>query len=133
MSNKVILSILLVNLSVIATFGFFYSRDVLNQDSGDKNISGCIPHNLRIVNLEKNSYTVEWNTEDECLGYTKYGKSISEQTDIASSTNGYTPSNTHKVIVDGLKPEENYYFVVYSNGEYYGNDGKPLEVKTLGL
>lgn len=127
--NKFLLSALIINIFVIAPVAFFFHRDVIAQEKVETNL-GCIPHEVKAVEVGKSSVKLEWITDDHCFGYLKYGTSPNVTDNLALGVAGYEATSEHVVDLQGLKPNETYYLVFYSNGELYGDKGKPFEIKT---
>ena len=91
------------------------------------------PKNIQLTNVSDSSFTVTWLTDSTATGTVRLSmppfQSITAFDD--RDTNGkLTPYQTHSVTVRSLKPNTNYSLKVLSNGKSYGDNKKPLSVRT---
>lgn len=89
------------------------------------------PKNLKISQLSSNSFTVEWTTEAEFLGYIKYGPSPEETNFIGQDIKGNSRFIEHTIIISNLEPNTTYYYVVVSEQDTYQKNGETFEVTTI--
>jgi hypothetical protein len=123
----IILSIVLVILGVSTVFVF------KARGSDDRVlVTGCVPFNVSISRGEEYQAIIEWSTEDECLGYVMYGDDRSNLDYIAIDRNDISSMN-HSVIIDRLLPSKNYFFLIYSGENSFGNKGIPLSFSLSSL
>jgi len=128
MSN-ILLSIISVLLVISGTLFFFYYRDILDEQDGVLHAS-CVPLNLQIRDISSNSFVVEWQTADECLGFVRYGDTIDSINYLAINGNSNVATKKHSIFVENLKPSKVYYLVVSSDGVKYGLEGAPIVINT---
>ncbi len=127
--NNILLIIIVVLLILSGTLFFFYYRDILDEQDGVLHGS-CVPLNLQVQDVSSNSFVVEWQTSDKCLGFVKYGDTIDSINYIAINENNDVATKGHSVSVKDLKPSNVYYLVVSSDGAEYGLEGAPIVVNT---
>jgi hypothetical protein len=127
--NNFFLVFIAILLVLSGSLLFFYNRDILSKGSGEL-IGGCVPVNLQVQNVTKNTFSVEWETMDKCLGFVKYGDSIDSIDYLAIDEENNFAMDKHSIDVKNLKPSSIYYFVVSSGGVEYGVKGAPVVVNT---
>jgi len=123
MSKKslgIILSIVLVILALLTVF-VFKARGSNEREL----VSGCVPYNVSISKGDKYQAVIEWYTVDECLGYIMYGDDRDNLEFIAIDQNALS-SKKHTVQIEKLLPSKNYFVLIYSGENSYGNKGIPL-------
>jgi len=87
------------------------------------------PQDIRISNISDSTFTVNWTTEKETLGFVKWGKNKNNLDKVESdsiSEKGYT----HSISIRSLNPETEYFFSINSNSKDFDNEGTPWIVKT---
>lgn len=94
----------------------------------------AIPQQIKISNITENSFTVSWVTEEEVLGFVKYGRTppleetvVDERNKLSGKSN---PFLVHHVKVENLSPGTKYYFKIGSGKRLFDNQGKAYEVTT---
>ena len=127
--NNFFLVLIAVLLILSGTLLFFYNRDILSKGEEDL-FDGCLPINLQVQNVSANSFSVEWETLEKCLGFVKYGESIDSIDFIALDDEDNLSVKKHKVKVNELNSSSIYYFVIFSDGVEYGVEGTPIVVNT---
>ncbi len=88
-----------------------------------------LPKDVRISNINHDSFTVSWTTDKRTLGFVhleeeKGGKvktGLNEQDEA---------SHTHHVTLNSLTPETAYNFYIFSDGYKFDFNGIPWQVKT---
>ncbi|MBN1618572.1 fibronectin type III domain-containing protein [Candidatus Dojkabacteria bacterium] len=131
--KKFIPWIIIILLAGVLGLGFYYllNRDVTVLGTDPDNIESIRPRNMRITQVDANSFTVEWKTSSAVVGYVKYGESSDNIVTVVQGDYGVTPKKDHKVKVSGLVKGKKYYFWVVSNNIAFGKDGRALEVLTI--
>lgn len=86
------------------------------------------PQNVKISNITNTSFTVSWTTNQELLGFVKWGTDSSLGTTAEAPS--LNPSFTHSITVKSLSGSTIYLFKINSDGVDYDNSGKPWQVKT---
>jgi len=126
----------LVTLAVVGTLGYGIYRFVLSSDPvvvGEEvdGLEAVRPRNMRIVDVQLDSFAVEWDVKTPVSGYVKYGDVSNSLALIAQDVEGTKPGTHHRVVVSGLSPGKKYYFWVMSDDTAFGLNGRSLEVLTL--
>lgn len=95
------------------------------------------PQELTVTNISDNSFTISWTTQQNTIGFLKYGTSPStlnetKQDDRTEFTTTQGEYQTHHITIRNLDPETIYYFRVGSGGsnQLYDNSGQPYTVTT---
>ncbi len=127
--NNFFLVIIAVLVLLSSTLFLFYYRDILNEQDGALHGS-CVPINLQVQDVSSNSFVVEWQTRDKCLGFVRYGNAIDSINYIAINESNEVATKKHSISVENLKPSNVYYLVVSSDGVEYGLEGAPIVVNT---
>lgn len=104
-------------------------RSYFTKAEGEKS-----PQQIKITNIESNSFIVSWITNTEASGKVAFGENSSTQNiknDIRDEglaiLNKYL---THFVVLENLKPKTKYYFKIISDDKQYSQSGNPFEVTT---
>jgi len=99
-----------------------YNQEYRTNASSDTN-----PKNVRIANINDNSFTVTWTTDKTTDGFVKYNKGgLSSYVALDK----FTQSHTHFVEVKNLEQNEKYSFQIGSGSETYDNNGIEWIVET---
>ena len=112
---------------------FFVSKDVL---FGPKLSSELAPKKVKITNVNHGQFIVSWITNQEAMGYVRYGKTPTLSTTIADDREQRSGTSislkTHYVTISGLQSNTKYYFKIGSGSEknLYDNNGRPYEITT---
>jgi hypothetical protein len=123
----IILTIVLVILGVSTVFVF------KARGSDDRVlVSGCVPYNVSISRGDEYQAVIEWSTEEDCLGYVMYGDDRSNLDYIGIDQEDIS-AKEHTVILDRLLPSKNYFFLIFSGEDSYGNKGIPLSFSLSSL
>ena len=123
----IILSCVLVVVGVVTLFAFQV------RGSGERDVvSACVPYNVTINKNDDYQALIEWNTEEDCLGYISYG-SDRENLDFLSLDVNNLSSKEHRVVIDKLLPSQTYFFIINSGDNTYGNKGLPLSFSLSAL
>lgn len=93
------------------------------------------PRELKITNISSDSFTVSWITQNKTAGLVYFGEETSFLGDIAKDLRDEETGNsqeylTHYFVIDNLKPENKYYFQIFSGQKVYDDGEKPYEVTT---
>ncbi|MFC1653404.1 fibronectin type III domain-containing protein [Patescibacteria group bacterium] len=95
------------------------------------------PKDLTVTNINENSFSISWVTDQKTVGFLRYGNSSNsiktlENDDRDQLTGGTGTYYTHHVTIRDLEPQTKYYFKVASGGEgqLYDDNGQPYEVET---
>lgn len=131
--KKVIPWIILLLVGVLAGIVYFaiFRGDIGVADVDSEGIEEVRPVSMKITEVRKDSFVVEWQTRTSVVGYLKYGDTSNSVSLIVQEVQGSETTQKHKVIVGGLNPGRNYYFWVISDNVAFGRDGRALEVLTL--
>ncbi|HEQ65261.1 MAG TPA: hypothetical protein ENN64_00325 [bacterium] len=133
---KIITYIIIAMTGMLLAFLFFFQRDISETDLRAESflniddLSDCQPYNYRFDHISEVSYSVEWQTKEECYGYVKFGDSRASLTRTASEDGGIKKRKNHKVILENLRQRQTYYLTVLSGEIEYGNDGIPWSFQT---
>lgn len=99
-----------------------YNQEYRTSASTDTN-----PKNVRIVNINSNSFAVTWTTDKKTDGFVKYSKGgLSSNVAIDK----FQKSFTHFVEVKNLEESQKYSFQIGSGSEVYDNNGIKWIVET---
>ncbi|MBL7078450.1 fibronectin type III domain-containing protein [Candidatus Shapirobacteria bacterium] len=128
-------------VGLITLIGFFLGLHFLGQQLIWSSKAGgeAEPKEVKITNIDSGSFTVSWQTDQPSLGTVKLIL-VDEVTFVdkreleqALKKDHYT----HYVVVDNLNSNQEYSFLINSNGRFYGQEnrenGKPRVVKTASL
>jgi len=90
-----------------------------------------VPRNLTISKVTAKSFTVTWQTDSPESGAIR----LSPYVDFSQLSQIFTqetdePTQTHQLVISGLKPKTLYYFNVLSGANWYNDQGAPLKVVT---
>jgi len=92
------------------------------------------PNQLRVTNINDNSFTVSWLTDESTTGFIKYGADNSltftaadDRDQLSGKTDEFA---VHHVTVKNLTPSTVYSFKVGSGGKIFDNSGQPYQVTT---
>ena len=128
--NNFFVVVVAVLVVLSGTLLFFYRRDVLDTEGSNGDISGCVPFDLQVQDVSALGFVVEWETEENCLGFVKYGDSVDAINLIAFDENGDIAVKKHAIKISDLKASSIYYVMVISEGTEYGLEGTPIIVST---
>ncbi|MEA3357553.1 MAG: fibronectin type III domain-containing protein [Patescibacteria group bacterium] len=126
-----IIMILCVAVAGGAIYWMVFKKDVSVESSVGVEIEAIRPKQMKISEIDSNSFTVEWTTQGRVLGYLKYGDTSNAPSLVAQEVGGTKLVTEHKVKVTDLIPGRKYYFWVMSDNIAFGRDGRALEVLTL--
>ena len=84
----------------------------------------CTPFNL-LVDKEKDVIKITWETKDTCTGIVKFGDDIE---DLKYWLTAESEKGMNQVEIDKGKYKDIRYFIIISNGELFGLDGKAVKV-----
>ena len=104
------------------------------QDYFSRASSENFPQQIKITNIDSNSFVVSWITDSQSSGKILYGENLSVdeiKKDIRDEGKKETGNyKTHYVLLDNLKTNTKYYFKISSVNKIYTQAGKPYEVTT---
>jgi len=126
----VVVVLLIAALAGVAYFAIF-RNDIGVTGVDSDGIEDIRPINMKITNIRKDSFVVEWQTRTAVVGYLKYGDTSTSISLIVQEEQGSEPAKKHKARVGGLIPGRKYYFWVISDNVAFGRDSRALEVLTL--
>jgi len=86
----------------------------------------CIPVNVFLSKKGDNVVEISWETKDSCLGYVLYGESSYEIERVAINPENLEKSREHEVTINNLLSTNSYYFIIVSDEQPYGNNGKAI-------
>ena len=87
------------------------------------------PNDIRITNITNSSFTVSWATDKETSGFILWGETESSLT--KTELNEISETNeTHSATIQGLSPENTYFFEISSDGTSFDNNGIPWQITT---
>lgn len=130
MSNRIFYltcTILLVAIVAIVR----YSNSEENTRKETQAESDSTPIDLRISEISKNSFSLEWETDGLNSGYILYGENPEDLNLVGLDVKGSNKYTNHLVTIIRLKPKTSYYYVVISEEETYLSGGHPFEIQTL--
>ena len=123
-SNLLIFSTLGIVLLVVGIAGIIFDS---------KMNSSCTPFNVFLSKNGDNGVKISWKTEDSCLGYVLYGESSYEIERVGIDIDNLGKTKSHEVVVSSLLRSNLYHFLVISNEQPYGNNGKPVAFSLTDL
>ena len=123
-NSLLVLSIVGIVLLGVGIAGMFFIS---------KTNSSCIPFNIFLSKDGDNGVKISWETEDSCVGYVLYGESAYEIERVAINAENLGKSNSHEVTISSLLSSNIYHFIVVSNEQPYGNNGKPVSFSLTDL
>lgn len=87
------------------------------------------PKNVRISNIDNDSFSVSWTTDKQVGGFITWGDTNTSlsKTSLPDKDGEFF---VHSIDVDGLADQSNYYFSITSDGEEFDNNGQPWEIST---
>ncbi len=94
------------------------------------------PKNIVLSNVTDKSFTVTFYTDEETIGFIKYGTSANDIKEQASDDRDQLsgiikPYHLHQVTVRGLEPNTNYYYLLGTGSNAtFDSAGSPYEIKT---
>jgi hypothetical protein len=101
-----------------------------NQEYRTSASSETNPKNVRITNINRDSFTVTWTTDKEADGFVKYTESgLTSEVALDKFSNSFT----HHVEIKNLKSNVKYSFQIGSGSETYDNNGIEWIVETSSL
>lgn len=115
---------------LIGLFGFVWN---IQKKNNLKTSAVFSPTKIKITNINSDSFTVSWITTEETTGWVIYGETPDlKQTalDVRDTFEQRKAYKTHYVTINGLQPNNKYYFKIVSGGTQYGNQGKLYETTT---
>ncbi len=105
-----------------------------SQSFFSKASSENLPSQIKITNIDSNSFVVSWITETQTPGKILYGETNATgetKKDVRDENKSVLGSyKTHFVLIDNLKPKTKYYFKIASGDKTYLQANKPYEVTT---
>lgn len=120
---------IIIFFMTVGIITFVFSVASLNFHSWSLNKSsrdGTTPYEVASYYNDGCVY-ISWKTNDETIGYIKYGNSAGELKYVAKDKNGLIISRDHKLKICSVIGNK-YFFVVVSDGIPYDNNGKSLEI-----
>ncbi len=119
---------LILTLSILAIMFSIY-----NHESETKNRAEYTPQNIRYSNIQSDSFSISWTSQQPSIGVVSWGESpelgnvTNDDRDISSQQNRLT----HFVTIRNLKPDTDYYIKVRNSLFFYPN--QPLKIRTAGV
>lgn len=92
------------------------------------------PQNIKVTNINDNSFTVSYTTETETNGSISFGKDInlgnSAIDDFDKINNNISSKKIHYFTIDNLEADTKYFFTIMSGNNVYSNNNIPFEIST---
>jgi len=88
----------------------------------------AIPENVRVSNINSDSFSLTWTTDKDATSLVKYTKDSSNLSNTTAPES--IASKLHFITISGLEPSTIYNIEIVSNGETYDNNGTPWQAKT---
>jgi len=94
------------------------------------------PKNIKLSNVTDKSFTVSFYTEEETIGFIKYGTDANDIKQQASDDRDQLsgvvkPYRLHHVTVRGLEPNKNYYYLLGTgNNATFDDADNPYQIQT---
>lgn len=88
----------------------------------------AIPENVRVSNINSDSFTVTWTTDKDATSFLKYTKGSNNFSTTTEAEN--TATKFHFITIGGLEDSTEYSFEIVSNGDTYSNNGTPWLIST---
>ena len=85
----------------------------------------CTPFNMLVNKDSKQEVVITWETKGRCTGVVKFGRDV-ESLDYWLSSKLQEDKNT--VSIDTSVYKNIRYFIIISNNEVYGLDGKAISI-----
>jgi len=134
--NKKIFSIIIFLVVILVSSSVFllFKKNVGGFDSLFVSQGDCTPFNLFVAKgVEEFSAKITWKTKGKCMGFVQYGLNRDSLDKVGLDfISGYR-SQDHEVLIEKLLTKERYYYLINSNGQGYGNNGRPLELVLMNL
>ena len=128
-----ILGLLILVVSLVAGIIFFGDGTGLFSPRATPETT---PKNIIISNVTDKSFTVSFYTDEETIGFIKYGSSANDTKQQASDDRDQLsgvvkPYRLHQVTVRGLEANTNYFYLLGTGSkETFDDNGNPYQVKT---
>lgn len=93
------------------------------------------PQEVKQTNITSSSFVVSWITDEPATGMVKLKQDGQERVyiDVRDTLGQPEKHTTHYVEVHGLEPDQNYQYVLVSNGNEFSNGGRDYQQKTARL
>ena len=123
---------LLILLVAIFLGVFFAKTRTINTNQAKVTAT---PSQVRITNVNDNSFNVSWLTDQQTEGVIKYGTKETNLTQSALDERNQLSGEkgqfeVHYVTIKNLAAATKYYFKIESGGKQFDNNGQPFEVTT---
>ncbi|MFZ6021997.1 MAG: hypothetical protein ACOYT9_00825 [Patescibacteria group bacterium] len=134
--RKIALIGVVLSLLIPLIMAFLWVKYVREQEylvSSDNTVKQpCEPSQFTIDTDDVGRMKITWETREACTGFILLGKSYADFSSLpykVLSANGESPSTSHSVSL--LKQDElSYrYVIVVSEGEWYGINGNPFQLR----
>ncbi|HRI06120.1 MAG TPA: hypothetical protein PLV59_04220 [Candidatus Dojkabacteria bacterium] len=113
---------LLVLLAVSGVLLALKKDDIVSYLTPQKD---CTPFNMLVNKEVKDKVVISWETKGKCTGVVKFGRDV-ESLDYWLSSKFENKKNV--VTIDTQTYKNIRYFVIVSNNEVYGLDGKAVSI-----
>ncbi|MBI2357214.1 hypothetical protein HYV12_04155 [Candidatus Dojkabacteria bacterium] len=114
----IILFLILVTTGVVLAMNREGLIEVLKKEKE------CTPYNM-LVEKGKGEIRITWDTKDSCTGIVKFGSGVEDLEHWLSSK---VENEKNTVVIDTGSYSDVNYFVIISNGELYGLEGKAIAI-----
>lgn len=135
MSKKIFIIIVGIVFVVVSLSIFIlFKKNVGGFDTLFISQGNCTPFNLFVSKGEMEySAKIVWETKGECMGFVQYGLNKEDLDRVGIDVlNGYK-GKKHEIVLEKLLTKEKYFFLINSDGEAFGNNGRPLELVLSNL
>ncbi|MBN1374401.1 hypothetical protein JW962_03670 [Candidatus Dojkabacteria bacterium] len=114
----------------VTALGLIIYVKALHKESNvkGKTVSKTNPVEANVTMVGGNCFLAYWETEEESIGYVKYGSSPDTINLVGKNKEGFIYSTRHEIKVCDLTEPE-YYVIIVSDGVPYGLNGVPIKVQ----
>lgn len=88
------------------------------------------PKDVRISNISDRSVSITWITDNESVGFVKWGVSENNLNKIENESATNQKHKVHQINISGLSPNSDYFFKINSNSNDYDNNSLPWKFST---
>src|SRR4030042_3679648 len=86
------------------------------------------PKNVRVSNINEESFSISWTTMADIKGFVKWGEKERALNQTAlDKLDPNTKTKNHYITINNLNINKNYYFIINSDGIDYNNNNLPWQ------